>query len=253
MKLLVSVADASEAAAAMAGGADIIDAKNPRHGALGAVSLAALGRIAARVDGVRPLSAALGDATDEVAIERQARAFAAAGARFVKVGFAGAAGFDRVAALTAHAVRGAAAAGGSGVVAVAYADADRASRIGRDTVLDAAVAAGAVGVLLDTADKAGRGLRALVTPAALSAWVARAHAANLFAALAGKLTADDLRFARDAGADIAGVRGAACEAGRTSRVSTDKVRELMACLERSVTFAVPSATRRSRPRRRSTA
>jgi uncharacterized protein (UPF0264 family) len=45
----------------------------------------------------------------------------------------------------------------------------------------------------------------------------------LLVALAGKLTADDLAFVRDAGADIAGVRGAACDGGRTGRVSSDKV------------------------------
>ena len=39
MKLLVSVRNATEAAAARAGGADIIDAKEPAAGALGAVRL----------------------------------------------------------------------------------------------------------------------------------------------------------------------------------------------------------------------
>ena len=37
MHLLVSVANAGEAAAALAGGADIIDAKDPAAGAMGAV------------------------------------------------------------------------------------------------------------------------------------------------------------------------------------------------------------------------
>ena len=41
-------------------------------------------------------------------------------------------------------------------------------------------------------------------------------------ALAGKLMTDDLAFVRDAGADIAGVRGAACEGGRIGRVSPAK-------------------------------
>jgi hypothetical protein len=45
-------------------------------------------------------------------------------------------------------------------------------------------------------------------------------------ALAGKLQADDLAFVRDAGADIAGVRGAACDGARTGRVSAEKVRQL---------------------------
>jgi len=38
MRLLVSVRDASEARAALAGGAGIIDAKEPLNGPLGAVS-----------------------------------------------------------------------------------------------------------------------------------------------------------------------------------------------------------------------
>jgi uncharacterized protein (UPF0264 family) len=67
-----------------------------------------------------------------------------------------------------------------------------------------------------------------VAPAALAAWVARAHAAGLLTALAGKLTGDDLALAREAGADVAGVRGAACAGGRTGRVSADKVRRLSA-------------------------
>ena len=49
--------------------------------------------------------------------------------------------------------------------------------------------------------------------------------------MAGKLTADDLGFVRNAGADIAGVRGAACEGGRTGRVTVEKVR-LLAAAER---------------------
>ena len=49
MKLLVSVADAEEAVAARDGGADLIDAKDPSSGALGAVSLPTLSEIHAAV------------------------------------------------------------------------------------------------------------------------------------------------------------------------------------------------------------
>ncbi|HEX2310549.1 MAG TPA: (5-formylfuran-3-yl)methyl phosphate synthase, partial [Vicinamibacterales bacterium] len=59
-------------------------------------------------------------------------------------------------------------------------------------------------------------------------WVERAHDAGLLVALAGKLAADDLAYVRDAGADIAGVRGAACDGGRTGRVSAERVRRLRA-------------------------
>lgn len=225
MHLLVSVASAAEASAALAGGADVIDAKDSSAGALGAVSLDVLRAIRGRVAGARPLTAALGDAADEAAIEHAAHAFAAAGAALVKVGFAGIATAGRVAALTTAAVRGARAGSHekSGVVAVAYADADHAACLALAAFVDAAARAGAAGVLLDTADKEGPGLRGLIAPDALAAWVARAHQSGLLVALAGKLTAEDLPFVRDTGADIAGVRGAACDGGRTGRVSADKV------------------------------
>ena len=76
MQLLVSVASAAEAGTALTGGADIIDAKNPLGGALGAVSVEVLRDIHAAVAGARPVTAALGDATDEARVERDARSFA---------------------------------------------------------------------------------------------------------------------------------------------------------------------------------
>jgi uncharacterized protein (UPF0264 family) len=176
------------------------------------------------------VTAALGDANSETAVQAEACAFAAAGARFEKVGFAGVDSPVRVAALIAAAVRGAAMGsdGAASVVAVAYADADRVGSLPAASFLPLAVRAGARGLLMDTADKSGPGLRGLMTPERLARWVAEAHAAEAFVALAGKLSADDLAFARDAGADIAGVRGAACEGGRTGRISAHKVSLLRA-------------------------
>jgi uncharacterized protein (UPF0264 family) len=236
MRLLVSVASGAEASAALAGGADFIDAKDPLTGALGAVSEEVLREVHAAVGGARPVTAALGDAADEAQIEDAARVFAAAGAAFVKVGFAGIASVPRAVALTMAAVRGAAAGGRgtsgvvafTGVVAVAYADAERVASLAAGSLVEVAARAGASGVLLDTADKAGPGLRRLIAPAALARWVAEAHEGGLFVALAGQLTMDDFAFVRDAGADIAGVRGAACEGGRIGRVATERVRLLRA-------------------------
>jgi hypothetical protein len=235
MQLLVSVASREEAVAALAGGADFIDAKDPTTGPLGAVSITVLREIHAASGGTRPVTAALGDASDERAIERAACACAVAGAMLVKVGFAEVSGVDRAAALLVAAVRGATAgsAGGCGVVAVAYADAHRVASLASGAVTEAAAAAGVAGVLLDTADKDGPGLRQLLSPRALAAWVARAHEVRLLVALAGRLQVDDLGFVRDAGADIAGVRGAACEGGRAGRVTADKVRVLRRVLRRS--------------------
>jgi hypothetical protein len=92
--------------------------------------------------------------------------------------------------------------------------------------LDVAARAGATGVMLDTFDKQQGGLRQLVAWRALTDWVVSAHDAGLFVAIAGKLTASDLPYVRDAGADIAGVRGSACDGGRTGRVTADRVRLL---------------------------
>ena len=86
---------------------------------------------------------------------------------------------------------------------------------------------GAAGVLMDPAFK-GTGLFELVSRDSVASWVAAAHGAGLLAALAGGLEGPDLQTAREAGADIAGVRGAACDGGRTGRVSVARVAALSA-------------------------
>ena len=256
MQLLVSVADADEAAAAMAGGADVIDAKDPSSGPLGPVEVDVLrGIAAAAVE--RFLTAALGDAGDELTVEQAAFDASAAGAHLVKIGFAGVDTTARAATLLSAAQRGALAGGlgRCGVVAVAYADGVRWSDPKSDPrsdpwsdptmLLEVAAVVGVSGVLLDTARKQGPGLRELVSAQALAAWVARAHRLGLMVALAGRLQLDDLEFVRDAGADIAGVRGAACDGGRTGRISVAKVRELTARIGLAATS--PDRARRRRP------
>src|SRR5436189_118158 len=111
MRLLVSVASAADARAALAGGADLIDAKNPSNGALGAVSIETLREIHCAVAGTRPLTAALGDADEEDEIEHAAQTFAQAATTFVKIGFHDGVTATRVEALIAAAVRGASCAG----------------------------------------------------------------------------------------------------------------------------------------------
>jgi len=241
MELLVSVASAAEVAAALDGGADLIDAKNPATGSLGAVSVDELRAIWRSVAGARPVTAALGDAADAKAIERAARAAAMLGAAFVKLGFAGVTGPRRVASLIRAAVRGAKAGNGSPckVVAVAYADADSATTVTSTMLVAIAADAGASGVLLDTMDKRGPGVCAIKKPDALAEWVSLSHSRGLFAAVAGKLRAEDLPVVLECGADIVGVRGAACENGRTGRVTAERVRLLRVACDSAV--AVSSA------------
>src|SRR2546426_6507050 len=145
MQLLVSVADASEGRAALLGGADVIDAKDPREGALGAVRPEVLGELRAAVGAGRLLSAALGDAGPPVLVECRARAAARLGATFVKVGFRGAATVSQARRRAAAARRGAGER--TRVVLVAYADWPRADSLGPGPLLELAVEIGAAGVL----------------------------------------------------------------------------------------------------------
>src|SRR5215471_4825311 len=223
MRLLVSARNAADAAAALAGGADIVDAKEPSVGALGAVTIDVLREMLSTVDAACPVSAALGDAKDVAALEPRVRACAVEGVAFVKIGFAGITDAACVTVLIASAVD-AARAYACAVVAVGYADAECVGGIGCDALFDAAARGGATGVLIDTADKTGPGLLQLSPPAALRRYVSAAHGRGLSIAMAGKLSSADLAVVRDAGADIAGVRGAVCRAGRTSAISEPRVR-----------------------------
>jgi len=242
MQLLVSVADGREARAALAGGADVIDAKDPGRGALGAVRPAVLVAIRDAVGSSRPVSAALGDARDERAVAQAARAAAARGVAFVKLGFAGVASEERARRLAAAARHGASegAGGGTGaeVVLVAYADWLRAGSLAPERLVAVAVAARAAGMLLDTALK-DASLFGRVALEAVGAWVRVVHEAGMFACLAGSLGGADLATARALGADLVGVRGAACVGGRTGRVARARVAALRA-LARPAFPALPT-------------
>ena len=226
MQLLVSVRDASEATVALESGADIVDAKEPTAGALGAVSGERFAAIVGAVGGTRPVTAAIGDAERETTLEATARAFAQAGAAMVKVGFAGVDDPDRATALLRAAVRGVAGSDLGAVIAVAYVDAARVAALAPGAVVACAREAGAHGVLLDTAAKDGPGLLDGMPRDALAAWIVEARQAGLLVALAGRLTLGALPIVRTLGADVVGVRGAACEGGRTGRVSAARVRAL---------------------------
>ena len=60
-RLLVSVRDAAEAEAALAGGADLIDVKEPSRGPLGRADAGVIRYVVKAVGGRAPVSAALGE------------------------------------------------------------------------------------------------------------------------------------------------------------------------------------------------
>jgi uncharacterized protein (UPF0264 family) len=226
MRLLVSVAEPSEARAALAGGADVVDAKDPRVGALGAVRADVLRAVREAVGASRPVSAALGDGASAASLERSAAAAGALGAAFVKVGFRGGAATPAgVRQLAAAARRGAGDV--TRVVLVAYADWRRVESLDPGAIITVAVETGAAGVLLDTVGKTAS-LFTLLDCSTVGRWVAAAHAVGLFAGLAGSLEGKDFALARALDADLVGVRGAACVGGRTGRVAASRVAALSA-------------------------
>jgi uncharacterized protein (UPF0264 family) len=237
MRLLVSVRNAAEAAAALAGGADIVDAKEPLNGALGPVDHQTLAAITAEIGGRASVSAALGEfARDDIASGVEAAV--AAGVAFVKVGFAGMRGRPRMAddvrAMTAGVDPGS-------LILVAYADYQRAEAPPLLELIAIAENTNAAGILLDTYDKDGEGLTALMTTTALDTFVKMAKAKVRFAALAGRLSADDIERVQGTSADIFGVRGAACDGGRSGFVTPDRVRALRMRMTRAQ--AIPYASR----------
>ena len=160
---------------------------------------------------------------------------------FVKVGFAGVTTETRAQRLAVAARRGltAATAHGARLVLVAYADWRRAESLSPSRLIAIAAAAGAAGILLDTAGKDAPLFR-IEPPAVVGRWVAAAHAAGLFAALAGSLSGPDFGTAGALGADVVGVRGAACVGGRTGTVSCARVAALRTLLGPAPAPRVPT-------------
>lgn len=227
-RLLVSVRNADEALAALHGGADIIDIKEPAAGALGMASAATIADICHALAPHRvPVSAALG----ELATMSDAGVAGTAGLplAFAKLGLAAAprdwreragrvfAGLPRVRP-----------------IAAAYADHALAGAPSVSDVLEWAQSSGAAGLLIDTFTKDGRSLFDFQPPAEVVSLIERARAAGLMTALAGSLRGDSFEAAAELGADIIAVRGAACDGNdRSSRVVASRVHALAATLRRA--------------------
>jgi (5-formylfuran-3-yl)methyl phosphate synthase len=230
MRLLLSVTDAHEARVAVEAGVDIVDVKNPAEGSLGAPAPGAIERVREVVPPERPVSAAIGDMPNLPGTAALAALGAAqSGAAYVKIGLWGTSTTDEAVAVLRAARE--AVDSGAVVIAGAYADAERVpgGSLPPGAVVEAARQARVGGCLLDTAVKDGRGLLEWVTPGALAALVAEGHAAGLEMALAGALRAEDLSVVRTTGADIAGVRSAACRDGRrTAPLDPERIGRLRA-------------------------
>jgi uncharacterized protein (UPF0264 family) len=230
MRLLVSVRSQAEVAAALIGGADIIDAKEPSEGSLGAVTPRVLAGIMRRVPPEVELSVALGDllgTSQLLQMIGRLPLLQRRSATYLKLGFAGLSSSERAGLLLRAAVAAAREHPlNPRVIAVAYADWDCAESPSPDALAAVASRAGAAGLLIDTYRKDGRTLLDLMMPDRLAVLIQEVRSAGLITAVAGALGPDDVPSLREAAPDIIGFRGAACEGGRSGRVTEDRVRRL---------------------------
>ena len=232
MLLLVSVRDPREIEAALEGGADIIDAKEPARGPLGPVAPDRLRAIDDRVPDDVPLSIALGDATFEaevaadIAILPVRRRSAPV---YLKLGLPPAADGSVKRLLTTAVEAAESHPATPRLIAVEYADSAPGRLSSRD-IVEAAAEAGAAGLLVDTITKDGRTLFAWWTKSRLGGWIDRVRGARLSVAVAGSLGVAESSQVAGLGPDIVGVRGAACLGGRTGTVQADRVRLLRTAL-----------------------
>ncbi|HSE46957.1 MAG TPA: (5-formylfuran-3-yl)methyl phosphate synthase, partial [Gemmatimonadales bacterium] len=134
--------------------------------------------------------------------------------------------------------------GEPGLVVVGFADIQKAGGLTLAQMAELAVSEGADGFLVDTAGKASGSLFDYCTTGDLRDIHSNLPAAFTFA-VAGSLKVADIGAAIETDADVMGVRGAACEGGRASRVSSAAVAHLVARLDEAelIRRAHPPAAR----------
>lgn len=212
MKLLISPTNQDEALEAIAGGADIIDVKNPKEGPLGANFPWVIQQIRAVTPKSLEVSCTIGEAPNiPGSIALAAYGAASLDVDYIKVGLGGIQTSQGVALLLANVNRAAKACNPKvQVVAAGYADYKKIDAVSPLEIPELASDAGVDVVMIDTAIKDGTTLFDHLTLQQLRTFITSAHDLDLRVALAGSLRKRDLPVVYSLGADIAGVRGAAC-------------------------------------------
>lgn len=236
-RLLVSVRSAAEAEAALAGGAALIDVKEPARGALGRADDAIIADVVRLVAGRAPVSAALGELRD---IHYTKLFSGLSSLVFVKCGLAGCGtddGWRSELDKLCDAVREADP--DCRMVAVAYADWRRARAPTPEEVCSLVCQRPGWGLLLDTWAKDGLTLLDWMSRVELDRICRVCHKVGAPIALAGSLGRSLIRTLKPTAPDWFAVRGAACHGSRrTAAVDADKVRELADLVDEPVMEAI---------------
>jgi len=220
-KLLVSVRNAEEVLAALAGGADWIDLKEPSAGPLAAVD-AQVAREAVQVlAGRRPLSAALGELRDWKD-SSASELLAVTGISVMKLGLTGCAkqrNWQQQWLTVAEKV-----AQKDGQLAmVIYADWHLANAPAPEEILQFAQLAGCQYLLVDTYDKSAGSTFDHFSPNELEKILREAKRSGMTTVLAGCISLDSIASVPCAVVDMVAVRGAVCQGDRTARIEAERV------------------------------
>jgi uncharacterized protein (UPF0264 family) len=213
--LLASVRSVDEAKIVRREGADIIDLKDPGHGALAALPAAIIAEAVAWASPGTVLSATAGDLPMQPAlVAERVAAIAALGVGFVKIGlYPEGDPTGCLAALARLARRG------TRVVIVLFAD-----RQPDFAWIERVARTGLAGIMLDTADKRAGGLRRHLADDRLAEFVHRAREHSLIVGLAGSLGLADIAPLARLRPDYLGFRGALCAGGRDGSIDANAVR-----------------------------
>jgi uncharacterized protein (UPF0264 family) len=213
--LLVSVRSAEEALLALEGGADLIDVKEPSRGSLGAADALTVNAVLRQIAGRRPVSAAAGELLGAGALLPLSALLDLQALSYLKWGLSGCRTQDgwRKLLLThqelllRHAPR-------CRLVAVAYADWQRAAAPPPEEVAAFACARQTGAFLIDTWRKDGTTLLKWLNVEEIASLRQRCQDARVPIALAGSLGLDEIKQLLGVAPEWFAVRGAVCHHGQ---------------------------------------
>ena len=221
-QLLISVRSAEEALAAIAAGADLIDVKEPSKGALGMAEAEVVAAVVDAVAGQVPVSAAFGEW--HPAILTEAHWHLQLKLDYIKWGLAGythTPGWGEDLLDVRRQVRR-----GPEVVAVAYADWQRAKSVPPDEVAKFAKRFRFKAFLLDTYVKDSKNLLNFLDVDEITELVTTLQASGVPVAIGGSLKFENLKALKAVKPTWYAVRGAVCMAGlRDGEIDPLRVRK----------------------------
>jgi len=222
-RLLVSVRNADEVTAAIEGGADWIDLKEPLAGPLGSVDVEVAIQVVERVAGRKPISAALGELLDWP--DSPSRSLLdIEEITVVKLGLAGCQARDDWQSFWQAAAEMVGDFGKT-LVAVAYADWHQAQSPPPKEVLACSEANQCRFLLIDTFDKQNGAVFDHLSSFELQEIFSLAKSASLQSVIAGSLAQNTLAELPTEGIDLVAVRGAVCAGERTETIHQERVAE----------------------------